>query len=112
MLRVAIVICGILLGVLVGSIGLASDHNLWRTLRYLLTDPWGLVTLLDLSVGLIVIAIWMALLEPRPLCATAWIVALFFLGNVVTLVFLLWRTRKAQNLADLFLPSRSNSRTL
>ncbi len=112
MLRVAIVICGILLGVLVGSIGLASEHSLWHSLQYLLADPWGLVTLLDLSVGLIVIAAWMALLEPRPLCASVWIVALFLLGNVVTLIFLLWRTRRAQTFAELFLPYRSKGSKL
>lgn len=108
MLRVAIVICGILLGMLLGSIGLASSHNLWTSLQYLLADPWGLVTLIDLSIGLIVIAVWIALLEPRPLCAAGWIIALFLLGNVVTLVFLLYRTRYARSFAELFLPYRQS----
>jgi len=107
MLRATVIICGILLGLLLAAIVVASHHSpVLAGLQRLLADPWGLVTLLDLSVGLLVIAAWIAVLESRPVCAAAWIVGLFLLGNVVTLVFLLWRTRRARQFADLFLPSR------
>lgn len=108
MLRVTVVVCGFLLGILLASIGMASHHNLWASLWHLLADPWGVVTLLDLSVGLLFVAAWIGIVEPRPWCAAGWIVALFILGNVITLVFLLWRTRDARRFADLFLPSRRN----
>lgn len=105
MLRATVIICGILLGVLLAAIFVALGHgDVWEGLSRLMTDPWGIVTLVDLSVALLFIATWMAVMEPRPLRAAAWIVALFILGNVVTLVFLLCRTRKARHFSDLFLP--------
>ena len=66
------------------------------------------VTLLDLGVGLLFVTVWLALVEPSPRRAVAWIVALLLLGNVVTLVYLLSRTCRARQLRDLFLPPRSS----
>ncbi|NJN47513.1 MAG: hypothetical protein HC808_14715 [Candidatus Competibacteraceae bacterium] len=45
-------------------------------------------------------------MEPRPLRAAMWIIALFVLGNVTTLIYLLCRTRQVQHFPELFLPSR------
>lgn len=107
MLRVTIIICGILLGLLLAAIIVASGQaNVLEGLKGVLAEPWGVVTLLDLSIGLLFIAAWIAVIEPRPLYAAVWILALLVLGNVVTLIFLLWRTRNAKSFADLFLPSR------
>ena len=78
--------------------------------RQVIANPWGIVTLLDLSVGLLFIAVWLALVEPNRWRAAAWIAALFILGNVVTLAYLLSRTCQAQRLSDLFLPSRPSER--
>ena len=103
-LRITVLICGVLLGLLLAGIGLASSHNLLTSLQYILADPWGSVTLLDLGIGLLFVATWIALVEPRPLCAVLWIAALLMLGNIVTLTYLLWRTRQAEQLQDLFLP--------
>lgn len=105
MLRATVIVCGVLLGILLAAIFVALGHgNVWEGLSRLVTDPWGVVTLLDLSVALLFIATWMAVMEPQPIRATVWIVALFILGNMVTLVFLLCRTRKAERFSDLFLP--------
>ncbi len=109
MLRATIVICGILLGLLLAGIIVASNQvGVLTGLQRLLADPWGMVTLLDLGVGLVFVAAWIAVMEPRPWYAAVWIIGLLLLGNVVTLVFLLWRTRYARRFADLFLPSRRN----
>lgn len=109
MLRTTVIVCGILLGLLVAAILIASGHgNILAGLRHLIADPWGVVTLLDLGVGLLFVAVWLALVEPNPRRAVAWIVALLLLGNVVTLVYLLSRTCRARQLRDLFLPPRSS----
>ncbi len=109
MLRTTVIVCGILLGLLVAAILIASSHgNILAGLRHLIADPWGVVTLLDLGVGLLFVAVWLALVEPNPRRAVAWIVALLLLGNVVTLVYLLSRTCRARQLRDLFLPPRSS----
>ncbi|NJN47032.1 MAG: hypothetical protein HC808_11735, partial [Candidatus Competibacteraceae bacterium] len=48
MLRVTIVVCGVLLGVLIAAILAASGHShVLSGLHYVLADPWGAVTLLD-----------------------------------------------------------------
>ncbi len=106
MLRIVVVICGILLGLLVAAILIASGHsNVLVGLRYVIADPWGVTTLLDLGVGLLFVAVWLAVVEPKPWRAAAWIAALFILGNMVTLAYLLSRTCQARQLRDLFLPS-------
>lgn len=111
MLRIPVIICGILLGLLVAAILAASNHShVLAGLRHVLADPWGVVTLLDLGVGLLFVAVWLALVEPSPWRAAAWIVALFLLGNAVTLAYLLWRTCKVRHWSELFLPSHSSDR--
>lgn len=108
MLRVTVIVCGILLGVLVTAILIASQHgSVLQGLRYVAADPWGVVTLLDLGVGLLFVAVWIALVEPIRWRAGAWVVALFLFGNVITLAFLLSRTCRARRLRDLFFPYRS-----
>jgi hypothetical protein len=99
MLRTTIIVCGILLGLLVAAILIAgSQSNVLAGLRYVIANPWGVVTLLDLGVGLLFVAVWLALVEPNPWRAAAWIAALFILGNVVTLAYLLSRTCRARRL--------------
>lgn len=110
MLRTTI-ICGILLGLLVAAILIAGSHSsVLAGLRYVIANPWGVVTLLDLGVGLLFVAVWLALVEPNPWRAVAWIAALFILGNVITLAYLLSRTCRARRWPDLFLPSRPSER--
>jgi hypothetical protein len=105
MLRATVVICGILLGMLLAAVVVASGYeSVLVGLRELLVMPWGIVTLLDLSVGLLFVAAWITVIEPRPHCAAGWIIALFLLGNMVMLIFLLWRTRRATCFSELFLP--------
>ena len=105
MLRIVVVICGVLLGLLVAAILIAGSHSsVFAGLRYVIADPWGVATLLDLGIGLLFVAVWLALVEPKPWRAAIWIGALFLFGNVVTLVYLLSRTCQARRLRDLFLP--------
>lgn len=112
MLRTTVIVCGILLGLLVAAILIASSHsNVLAGLRHVIADPWGVVTLLDLGIGLLFVAVWLVLVEPSPQRAVAWIVALLLFGNVVTLVYLLSRTCRARQLRDLFLPPRGDWRS-
>lgn len=105
MLRIVVVICGILLGLLVAAILIASGHShVLVGLRYIIANPWGVATLLDLGIGLLFVAVWLALVEPKPWRAAVWIGALCLFGNVVTLAYLLSRTCQAHRLRDLFLP--------
>lgn len=111
MLRTTIIICGILLGLLAAAVLIAGHYgDLPAGLRHIVANPWGVVTLLDRGVGLLFVAVWLALMESSPWRAALWIAALFVLGNVVTLAYLLSRTCRAQRLRDLLLPFRSSER--
>lgn len=111
MLRALVIVLGLLLGLLVTALLTANYHRqILAGLHYLLADPWGRVTLLNFGIGLLFVAVWMALVEPNPWRAAAWIIALFLLGNVATLAFLLCRTCQVQHWSELFLPSHAADR--
>jgi len=82
MLRFVVIVCGILLGLLATAILIASNHNhILAGLRYVIADPWGIVTLIDLGIGLLFIAVWLWLVEAVRWRGVGWSIVLFLLGN-------------------------------
>lgn len=57
------------------------------------STPWGLVTLVDLFMGLAIVALWIGVTERHRPTAIAWIGGLLIFGNLVTLLFIIWRAR-------------------
>ena len=57
----------------------------------MLADPWGVVALADLYLGFVIIALLIALVERNWLRAVFWITPIFFLGNIWTGVWLVFR---------------------
>lgn len=49
---------------------------------WLMSDPWGRVTLFDLYLGFFFLAVIIALFEKHPLRAALWIIPLPILGNI------------------------------
>jgi len=71
-------------------------------LRATVDTWWGVTTMVDLYLGLLAIAGWIAYRErsiPRTL---AWSVGLCLLGNLVALVYLLIASLRASSVDDLF----------
>jgi hypothetical protein len=64
--------------------------DFWTEGAWLIRNPWGLVSLSDLYLGFLVQAILIFVFEP-PRNRWLWIIALPFLGNVVTLLWLALR---------------------
>ena len=94
-------LCLGLLGALVWSIVRASlDAAVVVGLERIAADPWGLATLVDIYLGLVVVALWLWCVERRPWSRALWIPALFLLGNLVTAVVLLLRLRHARDLRE------------
>lgn len=89
-----------------GLVGLilwaARQGSLWEGLRATAGPPWGLVTLVDLSAGIAVVAIWISILERRWWISAAWIVLLLCLGNLVALVYVVVRLLRHRSVADAF----------
>jgi len=55
---------------------------------WLMSDPWGRVTLFDLYLGFFLLAVIIAFFEKHPLRAVLWIAPLPFLGNIWATVWL------------------------
>ncbi|MFN9993613.1 MAG: hypothetical protein ACK54H_09715 [Phycisphaerales bacterium] len=73
-------------------------ESLWR-------EKWGVVTLVDLYAGFAIVGIWMGCCERSAKRWIPWIIALLLLGNVATLAYIAWRSRKAQTWRDIIMPS-------
>lgn len=57
---------------------------------WLVSHPWGIVSLADLYIGFLVSAVFIGFFE-KPKAALFWIIPIPFLGNVWTLVWLAFR---------------------
>jgi hypothetical protein len=64
--------------------------DFWEEGAWLTSNPWGIVSLTDLYLGFLAVAIFMYVLEPGR-TRWFWIIPLPFLGNVWTLIWLAWR---------------------
>lgn len=93
-LRSLLAIVGIALTALI--VNAIQTGDFWQASAWLTSDAWGVTTLADLYLGLAISAIVMALYE-KPFQAMLWIIPLPFLGNVWTVVWVIYRL---PNLAD------------
>ncbi len=84
LVRYAFLLLGVCLSGLIVYAIIYGDF--WQAGNWLTRDPWGIVTLADLYVGLAVSAAVIALFE-RSWTAVLWIIPLPFLGNVWTIVW-------------------------
>jgi hypothetical protein len=62
-----------------------SESGAW-----MMSDPWGIVTLFDLYIGFFMFGILIFLTIPKKVFLLIWIPALLFLGNVVSLIYLIF----------------------
>lgn len=80
--------------VLLASIFWAADaagQSFGEAIAWLVSGPWGVVTLIDLYLGFFFIAVLIWLLEPKRWIALLFILPLPFLGNVWAAVWMAWR---------------------
>lgn len=90
-LRVLLTLFGLALAVLI--VYAIQVGNFWQAAAWLTTNPWGMTTLADLYLGLAISAVTIALYE-RSWSSALWIVPLPFLGNVWTVIWLIYRLPK------------------
>lgn len=69
----------------------ADDRGLGPVVSEMLREPWSIVTLLDLYLGFIIAALVMFLFERNKLVAVIWALPVFFLGNVWTALWVIYR---------------------
>ena len=80
----------ILIALIVWAIATAGQ-SLSEAISWLISRPWGVVTLYDLYLGFFLIAVLIWILEPNKKIALAFIVPLPFLGNLWAALWLAWR---------------------
>lgn len=84
--------------VALGALGLAgliviaiTNGSFSEAGNWLMSDPWGQVTLADLYLGFLLSALIIWFFEPKPLTALLWIVPIPVLGNVWVAVWFIIR---------------------
>lgn len=73
----------------------------------LIRMPWGLVTLVDVYVGLLLFSAWVLRRERNGLVAGAWITAFIATGNLATCCYVLRAAAEARNEPGTFWSGRS-----
>lgn len=66
-----------------------TSGDLFREGAVLTGMPWGVVTLIDFYIGILIFSSWVCFRESNPLVMVAWIIAFIFTGNLATAVYLL-----------------------
>ena len=66
-----------------------SQSNFFENAGEVADTAWGVVTLVDLYVGFIFIAIWIIFRE-KGIRRIVWLVGLFFLGNLTTAIYIIY----------------------
>jgi len=68
-----------------------AGQSLTEAIAWLVSEPWGVVSLFDLYLGFFLIAVLIWVLEPNKAIALAFILPLPLLGNVWAAVWVAWR---------------------
>jgi hypothetical protein len=71
-----------------------AGQSLTEAIAWLISEPWGVVSLFDLYLGFFLIAVLIWVLEPNKAIALAFIAPLPLLGNVWAAVWVAWRIAK------------------
>jgi hypothetical protein len=70
----------------------------WASFGHIMSMPWGYVSLVDLYLGFLCTYVVIYLNEPSKKIAFLWMVAIFFLGNLVTALWVVfWGFKKLQH---------------
>jgi hypothetical protein len=95
----------VLLALLAGITWAAQQSGIRAGMEHLLSDRWGIVTLLDLYAGGFVIACWIRICVRSWWTWLLWVLGLVCLGHLVSLTFLLWRAVRARTWIEVFAPA-------
>lgn len=89
--RILAALGGIILLAAILWAGFVARSSLGDGFSAIIAEPWGIVTLIDLYVGFVLIAILIGVIERRWWVAALWIAPLPFLGNIVPALWLVVR---------------------
>ncbi len=78
----------------------------WSDAAAALAPIWGKVMLVDLTVGLVLVAAWIGWRESSPRNAVVWWVFLVVGGNLTTAVYVVVAARRSSNVTELLTGTR------
>lgn len=93
-----------LMGLLALFVVASLEMSLGAGLADVASTWWGITTLVDLGLGILIVLGWIWLIEQRWWARLGWTLAMFGLGNFTALIFLLVRCRRASSLREVVLP--------
>ncbi|MEQ8404711.1 MAG: hypothetical protein RKE49_06410 [Oceanicaulis sp.] len=73
---------------------LTAGQSLGEAIAWLVSEPWGVVSLIDLYLSFFFVAVLIWILEPNKKIALAFILPLPILGHVWSAVWMAWRLAK------------------
>lgn len=85
---------GLLLAAIIWA-SLTAGQSLSEAVSWLVSEPWGVVSLIDLYLGFVFIAVFIWVLEPDKRIALLFILPLPVLGNIWPAVWVIWRLKQA-----------------
>ncbi|MEM9618220.1 MAG: hypothetical protein AAF936_09690 [Pseudomonadota bacterium] len=91
LLRLFYVICAAVFSASVFWALGAEPRGTMEVLAAMVSDPWTVVTFLDLYLGFLIAAGVIFLFEKNKLVAAAWAIPIFFLGNIWTVAWFVIR---------------------
>ncbi len=94
LVRILSALGGLALLVLIVWASATAGQSLTEAIAWLVSEPWGVVSLFDLYLGFFLIAVLIWVLEPNKAIALAFILPLPVLGNVWAAVWVAWRITK------------------
>jgi hypothetical protein len=101
--RTGILVAVLALVVMTAGLTYASTAGDWnRDVHSLITNPWGVATLVEIYVGLGIFAVWVCTREANSVAAVLWVSGILLTGNIGTALYLLRATWSSAGDARMF----------
>ena len=102
-----IFLCAFLLIFLgIGIYWASIDSNVFQGAIEIFSLRWGLITVIDFYIGATVIGVWIGVLEKSVFRGLFWVLFIYLLGNLATLVYLIRRTLISKSFTEIFTPNK------
>ncbi len=96
-------VCALLFIVLTGVIVWASvESNVMQGVEEMASLRWGIATFTDFYIGATFVGIWIGVMEKSVGRGIVWTLAVYILGNLVTLAYVALRARTSDKFTDIF----------
>ncbi len=98
-------VCALLFTILTAVIIWASaESNVIQGIEKMAALRWGVATFVDFYIGATFVGIWICVMEKSVVRGFVWILAIYILGNLATLAYVVRRAWTSEKFSDIFIP--------